>query len=80
MTNPSDTTTGKKKMKKNEYQCEHCKGIFIYGWSDKEAKKEAEDLWGDDIGENPAIVCDDCFKFMINEISPVDWRKNKKGV
>ncbi len=43
-----------------EYKCEMCLGIFSFGWTEEEAKAEAEkkDFDTDDCG----IVCDDCYK------------------
>lgn len=44
----------------DEYRCSMCKGIFKSGWTDEEAKAEAEAN-----GFNPdtcAVICDDCYK------------------
>jgi len=54
-------------MKKNEYKCGHCGGVFEQGWTDEEAKKEATDIFGknpDDWNDGAVIVCDDCFQKM----------------
>ena len=59
-------------MNKNEYKCDMCGEIFESGWSDEEAKQEAEDIFGkpvDDWKSGQSIVCDDCFK-KINPTSP----------
>ena len=56
-------------MKDNEYQCDMCKGIFEKGWSDEEAKQEAEEIFGKNPNEwndEQKVVCDDCF----NKINP----------
>lgn len=49
------------KIKKNEFQCNNCKGIFNKAWTDEQAMEEADMVWGE-LGEDPAIICDDCFK------------------
>ena len=60
------------KLKKNEYQCDHCKGVFVKGWSDEEAEKESEQ-WGDELEkQGRAIICDDCYKDFMN------WAEDKK--
>lgn len=43
-----------------EYECAMCHGIFSFGWTDEEAKAEAEGK-GLDV-ERCGIVCDDCYK------------------
>ena len=48
-------------MKKNEYQCESCGGIFEKEQSDECAQKEAAKIFGE-YAEDMAIVCDDCYK------------------
>ena len=64
------------KIKPNQYQCEHCKGVFDKGWSDEDAKKEAEDNFGkhpDEWNDDQVIICDDCYKLL----NPM---KNKQAV
>lgn len=54
-----------RELKQNEFQCAMCKGIFEKGWSDEEAEKEAEELWGKKTSiSDPrmVIVCDNCFQ------------------
>lgn len=58
-------------MKDNEYKCDMCGGVFEKSWSDKEAAKELEDVWGgkfepDDCG----VVCDDCYKEFMQSPPP----------
>lgn len=58
----------------NQYRCDCCGGIFDKGWSDEEARAEAEQQFGEALhaeGEPPALVCDDCY----NEI--MAWAKEK---
>jgi rubredoxin len=46
-----------------EYRCEACGGVYTHGWSDEDARAEAEALWGG-MPEDAAVVCDDCFKII----------------
>jgi len=57
----------KKKLKKDEYRCEVCGGVFQKGRSDEEAIAEKEKLFSDVPLEDCGIVCDDCFKAMDKE-------------
>jgi hypothetical protein len=43
------------------YICELCGGSFLKGWSDKDAEQEAKNNFGLP-QDSMAIVCDDCFK------------------
>ena len=55
-------------IKDNEYKCANCGGIFKYGWSEDEAKKEAEENFGkpvDKWNDKPLLICDDCYKKML---------------
>ena len=56
-------------MKNNEYKCGACGRIYKKGWSDDKANEEAKELWGDRLGDNPAIICDDCFQKGIKKIN-----------
>jgi hypothetical protein len=44
----------------DQYRCAMCQGIFDHGWSDENAKKEAEEKGIDT--DDAAIICDDCYK------------------
>lgn len=50
-----------------EFTCDNCEETFIKKWTDKEARKEAEELWTPaEMSEGKeAIVCDDCFNEMM---------------
>ena len=54
----------------NQFKCAMCGGVFIKGWTDKEAMKEREDNgWGKIPDEEMYLVCDDCFnKLMARRI------------
>ena len=51
-------------MKKNEYQCYVCDGIFEKGWTEEEARAEQEkNGWKEVPCE---MVCEDCYKIIMN--------------
>ena len=55
-------------MKKNEYKCAMCGGIFLKGWSDEEAIEEAKGI-GMSLEEmtDDALVCEDCYNFLMGK-------------
>ena len=57
-------------MKDNEYKCAICGGEYTKGWSDEEAEKESNDIWGKIPEEEKAVICDDCF----NQRTPEEVR------
>lgn len=65
-----DIAKSQPKLKKNEYQCEMCRNVYKYGWSDKEAQAEYERNFpvASLYDQNPAVVCDDCYY----KIVPID--------
>lgn len=71
-------------MEKDEYQCAECNEIFKKGWSDKEADKEAEELWGiknasDKVGKSMVVICDVCFKkFVMFVLKKRDYDKYRR--
>ena len=50
--------------KGEEYECEHCGGVFNKGWSDKEAMAETNEIFSEEEIEHGglSILCDDCHK------------------
>ena len=48
-------------MEENEYRCASCRNIYEKGWSDKEARKEMQEIWGEVPEQQRAVICDDCF-------------------
>lgn len=44
------------------FTCEGCGGTFAKEWSDEEAEKEYTILWGQHMGEERGVLCDDCHK------------------
>jgi hypothetical protein len=52
-------------MKDSEYECNMCRGIFEKGWTDEEAKAEAEK------NEFPldecSLVCENCYNIIMGK-------------
>lgn len=53
-------------MKKNEYKCELCKGVFKKAWTDKEAEMEYRENFEIEYlaDVERATICDDCYKHI----------------
>ncbi len=49
------------------YTCEMCRGTFESDRSDEEALIEAQQKYGELLGDDPAVVCDDCWKQYVGE-------------
>lgn len=60
-------------MKKNEYQCSLCHGIFVKGKSDKEAMEEYNFYFPFSTADERCIVCDDCFNKIHPKDHPIFW-------
>ena len=56
----------------NMFQCGMCEGIFEKEWTDKEAKEESQELWGDLPEEEFEIICDTCFNEEFMKDIPED--------
>ena len=56
-------------MKKNEYMCTACEKIFVKDCTDEEALQELKYIHGDIDLNKCSIVCDDCYKKVMTEIS-----------
>lgn len=59
-------------MTDNTYTCSVCENTYEKGWSDEEAMKEKNTLWGDAPLEEFSIVCEDC------NIAFLEWLKEKE--
>ena len=46
----------------DEYRCALCQEVFTKGWSDEEAKAEAEENFPGLAEGDACLVCDDCYK------------------
>lgn len=68
-----------------EYTCEGCGGTFTPapGWSEEDAAKEAEQLFGAPVPEDDrAILCDDCYKQFLawfETLTPADHAAIRLG-
>jgi rubredoxin len=70
-------------MKDNEYKCGHCGNVYEKGWTDEEAKKEAEEIFGkhpDDWNDGQVVICDDCFNLMNPKNHPDLLEKTKEVI
>lgn len=47
------------------FTCALCGGRFEAERSDEEAKVEADEIWGASLGDDPAVVCDVCWRKMM---------------
>jgi len=51
------------------FTCEECNQTYEKGWTDEEAKEEAESTFGISTG---AVVCDDCYnQIMYNRAKEI---------
>ena len=57
-------------LRKNEYECAVCRGVFEKGWSDEEALEEKTELFGAVPAEECSVVCDDCFEILMRRRPP----------
>jgi UDP-galactopyranose mutase len=62
-------------MRGNLYKCSHCKKQFIGSQTDEEAKAEMDANFGEYDGPI-AVVCDDCYRKMIEVYPPKQWRSD----
>jgi hypothetical protein len=64
-----------RKLKRNEYRCAACQGVFDKGWSDEEAKEEFYDNHpGEPIDETTALICDVCYEAMRKDMAANPWK------
>jgi DNA-directed RNA polymerase subunit RPC12/RpoP len=54
------------------YTCDECGGTFKRDWSDEEALEESRILFGDIPEEERAIVCDMCYKRIMDVLGAQD--------
>lgn len=64
-------------MKRDEYKCEMCKGVFTKAWTDAEAAIEYKENFKTECLANveTATVCDNCYKHMRSYYAP--WTQNR---
>ena len=51
----------------NHYKCARCDGVFEYEWTDEEAIKEKEQNFPSISLKECIIVCDDCYKELMED-------------
>lgn len=51
-------------MNNHTFVCDSCGGTFDCEWSDEEAMKESEEIFGKLPKKDLAQICDDCFSEM----------------
>lgn len=55
-------------MKDNEFKCASCLEVFEKAWTYEEAKAEQiENGWGNCSDEDMVVVCDDCYKQLMDK-------------
>lgn len=52
-------------MSEDIYTCGNCGGTFEKAWSDDESDAEARQMFGEIPAEEKAVVCDDCYRAMM---------------
>lgn len=55
------------------YVCAQCGRTCISSWSEEEARAEAVENFGDLLGHDPPVVCDDCYRAMVALLPPADY-------
>ncbi len=66
-------------MKKNEFQCADCGGIFKKGLPDKVAWREYDDNFPGASHQIAEIICDDCYQKMIAVEPPPEMKEKRIG-
>jgi hypothetical protein len=57
----------KERLKKNEYRCAVCGGVFTKGWSEEEAVAEMQRDFPDYDLEQCDVVCDGCYREILED-------------
>lgn len=63
-----------------EFTCDACGETFPKAWSDEEAHAEAEEVFPDGVGDDPAMVCDDCYEQMTAAFATLRARRILSGL
>lgn len=61
----------------DEFTCAQCHKTFPKMRSDEDALAAADELWGDDLGDDPAVVCDPCFQMMTSAVPIAEFRESE---
>lgn len=64
----------------DEFTCGHCGETFEKAWSDKEVDTELAETFPNVNKANCSLVCDDCYKTLMDEsqlftTGEIEWRK-----
>jgi len=51
------------------FTCTHCGWTGQSGWTQDDAKKESDELWGDLTNEETVTLCDDCFESLMTKMA-----------
>lgn len=57
----------KEQLKKGEFRCAICGGVFTKGWSEEEAIAEMKRDFPNFDLEQCDVVCDDCYRDIMEE-------------
>jgi hypothetical protein len=60
------------------FTCAMCGKTYDKEWTDEEAMAEAEGIFGDQLGDDPDVVCDDCFNKMGGAVPMQSWADAKR--
>ena len=64
-----------RRLKPDEYRCAACKGVFVKGWSDEEAKEEFHSDFPDmPIDEETSLICDHCYEAINQDMKDKPWK------
>lgn len=61
------------------FTCEMCHGTFPKARSDAEALAEAKDEWDEDLGDDVAQVCHDCWLVLTKAHPIAEYRRDLHG-
>lgn len=61
----------------SNFTCAVCGETFEKLRTDEEAMAEAKEKFGDDLGDDLLVVCDDCFRKMTAVLPIEEWRATR---
>lgn len=61
-------------LKKNEYRCAMCQGVFNKGLSDDEAIENFHKDFPEILIEDAAIICNDCYRIISLDVKRKPWK------
>jgi hypothetical protein len=61
----------------NSFTCEQCKGVFIKGQTDEESMEEANKAFTPEELADTVVVCDECWKLLLEAIPELKSRYGK---